>query len=151
MSEETTKTVFIADAVNLVESEAIAVDSKQSIVTNLTATTGGPSELLSLNLDLVDSYLKFELVETDEAGVIQYNSSYFYPKKASYLRKIYSLTTDPKGGTTYGVTAVHICNQWNNRKTVITTDQLAENKISIQGVLGTATSLEAFLTKNTAI
>ena len=50
MSEETTKRAFIGDAVNLVDNEAIAVDSKQSIVTNLRATTQGPSELVSLNL-----------------------------------------------------------------------------------------------------
>lgn len=151
MSDQTIKTAFIGDAVNLVDYESKAVDSKQSIVTNLTATTGGPSELISLNLDLDNNYIKFELIETDEAGVIQYNSNYYYPKKGSHFRKIYSLITDPKGGTIYGVSALHIFNQMSNRKTVITTDQLTEAKISIQGVVTTAPTLETFLTKNTAL
>lgn len=147
---EITKT-FIGDAVNLADAEAIARDSKQSIVTNLTATTEGPSELLSLNLDIVDNYIKFELLETDEGGKTQYNSSYFYPKKYSYFRKIYTLITDPKGGTIYDVSAVHIYNQWSNRKTVITTDQIANAKISLQGVVTTALGLETFLAKNSAL
>lgn len=144
MSEEITKTAFIGDAVNLVDYQARALDSKQSIITNLKATTGGPSELLSLNLEIVDNYIKFELIETDADGVTQYNSSYYYPKKSSHFRKVYSLITDPKGGTTYDVSAVHIFNQMSNRKTVITTDQLTEAKISIQGVVASGPTLETF-------
>ena len=151
MSEEITKRAFIGDAVNLVDDQAKAVDSKQSIVTNLRATTQGPSELISLNIDVLNNYVSFNIIETDEGGIIQYNSTYYYPKKASYFRKIYSLITDPKGGTIYGVSAVHIFNEMSNRKTVITNDQMTEAKISIQGVVATAITLETFLTKNTAL
>tara|TARA_R110002153_G_scaffold7_2_gene61 strand:- start:895 stop:1350 length:456 start_codon:yes stop_codon:yes gene_type:complete len=151
MSEETTKRAFIGDAVNLVDNEAIAVDSKQSIVTNLRATTQGPSELVSLNLGVENNYVSFTIIESDADGKGFYNSTYYYPKKASYFRKIYSLITDPKGGTIYGVSAVHIFNQMSNRKTVITNDQLTEAKISIQGEVTTALILENFLTKYTAL
>ncbi len=150
MSEEL-KTAFIGDAVNLVDYEASAVNSKQSIVTNLRATTVGPSELISLNIEVVDNYIKFSLIETDADGVLQFNSSYYYPSKYTYFRKIYTLTTDPKGGTIYDVSAVHILNKWSNTKTVITSDEFNEAKISLQGIVTNAPGLEAFLTKNTAI